>query len=70
MSPTRQRPPERPDDILAAGVHTSQPFSPSHQLYGDMPRPPTPYRVASLDLTSTRDAYNSYDDETELRELP
>jgi hypothetical protein len=48
----------------------NRPMSPSKQPYGDMARPPTPYRVASHGLTSTRGTYDAYDDGTELRELP
>lgn len=51
------------------GLHLTRPAAPAYQPVDSDARE-SPSRLASLDLTNTRDPYDPYDTWTELRELP
>jgi hypothetical protein len=59
--------PRRPQ---TPGVHLRRSSPPPYQAYTSTRTSESPSRLASLDLTSTRDTYDTYDTWTELRELP
>jgi hypothetical protein len=60
--------PKRPQ---TPGLHLGRSSSPPpYQNYTSTRTSESSTRLASLDLTSTRNTYDTYDDWTELRELP